>query len=236
MNEANGRGYYEARRGKLLRGFDRFAKRAEGRLAERYDADFAAAVRGDARAEFERILPEIPYIGGRKNIFTPVMVVNGWGISLYRAMAARGKTAEDTVRICAEVADDFFRAFPPFLLRLVGRLAFTAPVKRVFKKQAARSQERRHAADFVYRYQEGGGDDLALVFDECAVNKFYDAQGLEALKPYCNFFDITYSRLANMGIDASETIGLGCGTCRLRYKHGRETNIPAALAGVLPRT
>jgi hypothetical protein len=56
------------------------------------------------------------------------------------------------------------------------------------------------------------------------------------LKPYCNFFDVTYSRLMGMGVDASETIGLGCETCSLRYKHGRETAIPERLEGVLPRT
>lgn len=56
------------------------------------------------------------------------------------------------------------------------------------------------------------------------------------MKPYCNFFDVTYSRLMDMGCDATETIGLGCGTCALRYKHGRTTEIPPTLKGVLPRT
>ena len=69
---------------------------------------------------------------------------------------------------------------------------------------------------------------MSLVFDECAVNKFYDAQGVEELKPYCNFFDVTYSRLMGMGVDATQTIGLGCEKCTLCYKHGRETVVPPA--------
>jgi len=88
----------------------------------------------------------------------------------------------------------------------------------------------------VYHFREGNGDDWALIFDECAVNKFYEAQGVEDLGPYCNFFDVTYSRLMDMGIDARETIGLGCETCRMRFKRGRETLIPDTLRGVLPRT
>ena len=77
---------------------------------------------------------------------------------------------------------------------------------------------------------------MSLIFSECAVNKLYEAQGVEELKPYCNFFDVTYSRLMDMGCDATETIGQGCDKCALRYQHGRETEIPAPLEGVLPRT
>ena len=47
--------------------------------------------------------------------------------------------------------------------------------------------------------------------------------GVEDLKPHCNFFDVTYSRLMNMGVDATETIGKGCTQCALRFKPGRET-------------
>ena len=46
------------------------------------------------------------------------------------------------------------------------------------------------------------GFDWALEFTECAVNKFYKEQGVEELKPYCNFFDVTYSKYLHMGIDA----------------------------------
>lgn len=149
-------------------------------------------------------------------------------------MAARGKSAADTIRICAEVSDELLRSVPSFLLRASGRLAFRPFVRRYFERQARRSQQRRYPADFVFRVEQDDDGEMSLVFDECAVNKFYDAQGVEELKPYCNFFDVTYSRLMNMGCNAEETIGLGCRQCALRYKHGRETLVPRALEGLLP--
>lgn len=233
MSQDAGRGYYAARRERLLRGFDRAAGRIRRVLARHHDAAFADSLMVDARAEFESIIPEIPYIGGKRNLFSGVMIANGWIAALYRAMKARGCSAEDVARVGAEVGDDFFRSFPPWMLRLVGWLAFTRPVRWLLRRQAQRSQARRYPADFVYSLREGDGDDLALVFEECAVNKFYDAYGLEDLKPYCNQFDVIYSRLMGMGLDARETIGLGCQTCRLRFKHGRETVIPPRLEGVL---
>jgi len=227
--------YYLRRREKLLRGFDRLAARLTKSLAARHGDAFAEAVVAETRVNFAGLIPSLPYIGGGRNIFTWVMIVNGGMVALYRAMEARGQTAEGTVRVCAEVFDELFRSWPGSLLRLAGKLSFTPVVRRVLRKQAERSQRRQYAADFVYELREVD-DELALVFDECAVNKYYEAEKAEALKPYCNFFDVTYSRLMDMGVDARETIGLGCEKCSLRYKHRRDTVIPASLDGVLPRT
>lgn len=234
MSQPTGHGYYEARGKRLLRGFDRFARRARAPLSAGRGEGFADAVLADARAEFERLLPEIPYIGGWRNVFTPVMVVNGWLLGLHRAMAARGVGANETIRVCAETLDAALRSIPGPARRLIRWLAFTPLVTGLLRRQAARSQQRRYPADFVYRLKTGGEDEWALEFEECAVNKFYQAQGVPELAPYCNFVDVSYGRLLGMGIDAQETIGLGCQRCRLRYARGRETPIPAPLQGILP--
>ena len=57
------------------------------------------------RAEYERVRPQVPDIGGAGNVFQPVMTVNGWVVALHRAMSARGKQAEDAIRVCREVFD-----------------------------------------------------------------------------------------------------------------------------------
>ncbi len=203
-------------------------------LVERYDEGFADEVLADARVELERLAPELPDIGGMANIFSAVITVNGWIVAVHRAMTARGYTAEDSVAVAVEVSDRFFRSFGPRLLGWMGRMGFSRPARAVLRRQARRSQKREYPADFVYSFHEGGADDWELRFTECAVNKFYDEQGLVELKPYCNFFDVAYSRLMGMGIDASETIGQGCATCRLRYKHGRETAVPERVASMFP--
>jgi hypothetical protein len=234
MSDPKSSGYYEARRAKLRRGFARAASRARISLRKRYDAGFVDAVIAEAGDEFERLIPQIPYIGGRANVFSPIMVVSAWVIALYRAMRRRGKSAEEVTRVCYDLSDSLLRSVPAFVLRLLGRLGLSRPVRWFLQSQARRSQRRAFPGDFVYSVQHRPDGEVALVFEECAVNKFYDAQGVEELKPYCNFFDVTYSRLMGMGLDARRTIGLGCNTCELRYKHGRETPIPPALKKILP--
>jgi len=222
--------YYTRKSARLLRQFDRHFVRATRRLAHHHGEELAAELTAETRRRFEQIIPELPYIGGSANYFTPVMVINGWLVSLHRAMAERGLSAEDTARVAFEATDDFFSSKPQWLLRLFGRLAFTGPVRRAFERQASRSQQRRYPGDFVYEIEADSHGHLAMVFSECAINKFYTDQGVEELAPWCNFFDVSYSRLMGMGLDANTTIGQGCDHCRLDYCHGRATRIPPLVA------
>ena len=214
--------------------FNYFTKRAQAVLAERWGESFAAAVIDDARRAYPAAEAQVPDIGGRRNAFTPVMVIISWLVALHEAMKNNGKTAADTISVMFEVSDRQLRGLPPWLLRTLGRLAFSAPSRRYFRNQAKRSQAREYSDDFVYHIEERADGEMSFVFSECAVNKHFDAQGLEDLKPYCNFFDVTYSRLMNMGVDARETIGTGCEKCALRFKHGRDTVVPMNLADVIP--
>ncbi|MGH0032562.1 MAG: L-2-amino-thiazoline-4-carboxylic acid hydrolase [Myxococcota bacterium] len=215
------------------RGFEVFLRAARRELAVREGETFALEVTRAARDEYARVLPRVPDIGGRRNVFQPVMTVNGWMVALHRALAARGRQAADTIAVTQAVFDAALRRLPSLLLRAIGRLALSAPSRRYFERQARRSQERRFAQDFVWKLEHGDDGEMSFVFDECAVNKWYDAEGLAELKPYCNFADVTYSRLMGMGVDAHETIGLGCAQCALRFKHGRETVVPPKLREIV---
>ncbi len=227
--------YYVIRRGKLLRQFDWVFRRIGRELARRYDTEFAQVVIEESRSRFARILPELPYIGGRKNPYTPIIVANGWIISLYQTMKSRGKAVEDVVGVLAKASDALLKSLPAFLLRATGKLALGGLVKAFVQRSASRSQKRRYSDDFVYRVVEGDGEefDWGLELSQCAVIKLYEAQGVEELKPWCNFFDVISSRHLGMGLDANTTIGAGSETCRLLYKRGRPTTVPPPLKDLL---
>ncbi len=108
--------YYVSQKKKLLKGFDKVAQRATKCLIKNYNEDFARTVIEKTREKFEQIIPDIPYIGGKRNQFTPVMIINGWIISFHRAMVGYGKTTEESIKICCETADDYMRSLPGFLL------------------------------------------------------------------------------------------------------------------------
>ena len=53
-----------ARTARRLRGFDRVAKRLARSLTRHHGTAFAEAVLADARREYERLIPQLPDIGG----------------------------------------------------------------------------------------------------------------------------------------------------------------------------
>lgn len=215
------------------RAFGLFLRETRPVLARHYGEGMSEEIIAATRVEYERVRPEVPDIGGVRNVFQPVMTVNGWIVALHRAMSARGFVAKDAVLICHEALDAWIRRAPGWLLRGIGRILLSPVGRWYFERQARRSQERRHPEDFVWRIEQGASGELSLIFDECAVDKWYTAQDVRELAPYCNFFDVTYSRLMGMGVDASETIGLGCGQCALRFKQGRPTLVPKSLEGIV---
>ena len=74
---------------------------------------------------------------------------------MWSAMAARDRTAEDTIRVCQETFDGWLRKLPRFALGGIGRLLMSAPARWTLERQAARSQKRRYAEDFVWRLERG---------------------------------------------------------------------------------
>ncbi|MCP5068691.1 MAG: L-2-amino-thiazoline-4-carboxylic acid hydrolase [bacterium] len=215
------------------RAFEFFLRDARPALARTHGPEMADEIISATRVEYERVRPQVPDIGGIGNVFQPVMTVNGWIVALHRAMGGHGFAAKDAVRVCHEVFDGFFRRIPGWLLRGIGGFLLSPAGRWYFERQARRSQQRIYPEDFVWHVERDASGELSMIFEECAVNKWYVAQDVRELAPYCNFADVTYSRLMGMGIDASETLGLGCGQCALRFKRGRKTLVPKNLDGIV---
>ena len=215
------------------RAFELFLREARPFLARHHGEALADEIVAATRVEYERVRPQVPDIGGARNVYQTVMTANGWIVALHCAMRARSLSAKDSIRVCHEALDAWLRRLPDWLLRAIGRLMLSPPARWYFERQARRSQQRRYAEDFVWRVERGAAGELSLVFEECAVNKWYEALGVHELAPYCNVADVTYSRLMGMGVDASQTIGQGCVRCALRYQHGRATVVPPNLAGIV---
>jgi hypothetical protein len=216
--------------------FDFTFRPIKAKLSLDYGEECAEEIVINSRFNFEEIIPQMPYVGGMKNYYTPIIVVNGLIIAMFRAMKETGKTAADVIRIWAETADDLFTKIPVPLAHLGGRVLLSKPVINSFRKQTIMSQERRFPEDWVYELLDGDGEefDVGFEFSECAVIKLYQAMDTMELAPYCNFADVTYSHYLGIGLDASETLGLGSDHCRMLFKKGGETLITPNLVDILP--
>ena len=212
--------YYVSRKPEMLAGFDEAAQRWKVILSQRYGDDFAQALLQEARAEFEVLIPTIPYIGGDENHLTGSLIGSVECLAFYRAMKARDKSAADTGKVLYDAvqahSDDHAPQIPP-----AQRLSRDELMKRR-RARARRSQERVYAWDWVYDFVEGDGEafDYGYNYFECATQKFYRAQGAEEFLPFYCFLDFPTCELDGLGLSRTVTLAEGGKKCDHRFKEG----------------
>lgn len=215
--------YYVDQKSKLLRDFDKNAKYARRILASHY-GDLADTISKEARREYEALIPKIPYIGGSKNPTQTSLIRSTWALALFRALKNCGKTAEEAGNICYEMTEAPLYAYPRLLRNLVGRWYFRRFRSRM-EKGAAERQKRLYPEDSFSTFIQGDGEEFDFGMDttECAICKFFHAQGADELTPYMCLTEFAVSKALSMGLVRTTTIAEGGEKCDPRYKRGRET-------------
>jgi hypothetical protein len=219
--------HYTAQSSRLLTYFNWVMKRLRSSFADEFGDALANEIIEKSSFEFEKILPELPYIGGRENLFTPILIASGGMLAISRVMKTYSKTAEEMFIVFYTAIDKIYNLLPRILMQLFGRL-FLSRYGGIglLRRQANKSQELRYPDDWVFTVVEGDGEDFdwILEYSECAVVKFWEKQGANDLMPYCSFGDIAMSRALGLGMECA-TLGEGSDTCVAKLKRGRETQM-----------
>ena len=216
--------YYISRTPKLLKGFDKAAKHMRGSLASRYGDDFAGTIIPEARNEFEALIPELPYIGGKANFLTRSLVGTGWCLALYRVLKKRGKTVEETGEVIDATVRSQFASIPKPIRFLIGRYMGSKLYLNRLKRQAALSQERKYPEDWVLTIIDGDGADFdyGIDFTECGVCKFCKVHDAEEMVPCLCATDFPVSEALGTGLIRTTTLADGSDRCNFRFKRGRK--------------
>jgi hypothetical protein len=204
------------------------------KVKAKYGDEIAQQVRTEAKREYKELLPFVPKVGGFRNYFAGIVVANDWFIATYKAMKIAGYTVDDSMMLWAELINDLFRKMPGWMQTRIGKFLTSDGTNNSFHNQAKKSQLRKYPADWVYQINDIEGLDLAFEFEECAAVKMYRELGVEEMSPYCSFADVTYSAYLGMGIDATETLGLGFQSCKLYYQREGDVKYNARIKHILP--
>ena len=93
MKASDGSGYYTSRSARLLKDFDKTASMMKDSLVDRHGADLTNKLVRDARQEYERIIPQIPYIrGAQARALNSFLLITAQEVALFKDMKKRGKT------------------------------------------------------------------------------------------------------------------------------------------------
>jgi hypothetical protein len=222
--------YYVARQDSLLREYDGAVQRIRPMLVQRYGEPFVRIVAADARAEFQRLIPQLPFIGGRRNpLLTFFLVSTGWYLAFYRAMQKQGKDINELGPLILDIYQSWMDSYPAWVLHLAGWLAFTPITRRRLERNSKISQLRRYPGDWLFSFVPKNGHDFGVDYTECGIYKFCQEQNATELMPYLCSVDFIMSERMNLGLQRTMTLAEGSQKCDFRFKHRRPTIWPPGL-------
>ena len=220
--------YYSKHRKKILKAFDKTAALMSGSLAERYGTETVDALTREVREEFEKLIPEVPYIKGgpRAGSFNHFLKITAQELAVFKAMQKREKSAREAWELCHEAIRLRADQMPLWKRRLIKRLMFSWLAKKVFEKRARRGEKERFG-DFEVEYIAGNGTqyDFGVDYLRCGNIEFVKMHGGEEFAPYICMSDIALSNAMGWGLKRTQTLADGCRHCDFRFKKGAETQI-----------
>lgn len=228
--------YYVQRKRAILRDFDNLAKVSRPVLIDSFPAEDISSVVAETRLEVEKLLPRLPYIGG-KEPFTRFVIYSAIWLEVYRTASALGKTVPESGELFYRIGASVIHSYPPILLRLFGGNVFSASYLKGLQARAIESQKRMYPGDYVYEFVPGDGAvfDYGVDYYECATCKFLAAEGAAEVAPYLCPADILYSQTLGWGLKRTMTLAAGDTKCDFRFKRGGTTQVkvPALMKRVI---
>lgn len=228
--------YYINRKNKCIKQFKKRLTRFRIYLKNHYGTIEANEICRESLYQYDRVLEQLPYVGGIRNPFTPIVLTAGQYVSIWRIMKLHGKSPDEFGTICYEVITDYFDSMSK-LKRIVLRMLFSTFGPVLMKRIAKRSQKRIYSDDWVMTFIKGDDkkSDWSMDYHQCAVCKIYHMLNAEEILPYCSMFDMIMSRYLGLGLQFESTIGAGSAHCIAHFKRGRKTAIPSYLPGSIQK-
>lgn len=217
---------YRSCKQQLLKAFDRSIARSRGVLIARYGHEQAEALIREFRAEYEMIIPQIPFIG-RRSPFLIFLLPTSRYLAVYRVLRRKAIATAEAGRIIFQMNEAELDAIPMSLRRIIGYVWFSPWFIRRLRKRAAESQEQRYPGSYVLTFIEGDGRtfDYGIDYTACAGCILLNQLGAPELAPFMCALDKGASEKLGWGLTRTMTIAEGHGKCDFRFKKGGKTDI-----------
>ncbi len=220
-------GYYSACKEKLLKDFDRTSVLIKPSLVARYGEEFTNTLLRNARQEYEKLIPEIPYIkGSRARLLNSFLLITAQELAAYKAMKNHGKSPGEAWELCHKALRFRMAEIPQWKRWLLRRFMFSWLVRKIVARRARQTQGIRFG-DFEVEYLIGKGDEFnfGVNYLECGNYTFVKRLGGEEFAPYICMSDIVLSEAMGWGLIRTQTLADGCPHCDFRFKDGMATQI-----------
>lgn len=209
----------------LVKDFSKEVRLIYPLLLELMNEETAKNVIDESEKQYKALIPQIPYIGGKRNPMSKDLHEAVRLLAFYRSMEPRGFSPVMTYKIIYRAFELKLGKYPKFILRLIGKLQLSSLFKMKLMKLAKVSKLKKYPEDFVFDIVNGDRKsfDWGIEFTECAILKFFKSQNAEELMPFICPNDYITSKFFGLGLSRSMTLAEGSPKCDQYLKRGRET-------------
>jgi hypothetical protein len=214
----NEKSYYVKRKKMLMRQFNAALKFVRNKLVEQFAEAKAKEIIAQAEEDFENLLPQIPYVGGKDNPLTDDLINSAILLPLLRIFEKEGLNLNEIGKLTYDLYEIFYKYIPPEDI-------FSEEYIKQKKEYAKNSTLRKYSGDWVWDFIEGDGKNFTygVNYYECGVYKFYKSQDAEHFMPFVCISDFVQACTYGYGLKRTQTIGNGALMCDFRYIKGGST-------------
>lgn len=216
MSENN---YYIRRKNKLSKSILKFLNPITPELINLFGKKEASVVKLKVRNEYDKLIPQFPYIGGSQNKLTSNLVKASWSLALYKVLIEYDIELNEIGKLIYLTSTRYFNKIPLCIRKLMGKKMFSKSKVIKIKKRAQCSQQKKYPYDWVWEVRDGDGVNynLAIDYTECGVVKFFHDHNADELTPYLCNLDFVIFKALGIELDRTKTLGCGCDCCNFRF-------------------
>ncbi|MHA2083584.1 MAG: L-2-amino-thiazoline-4-carboxylic acid hydrolase [Candidatus Thorarchaeota archaeon] len=209
----------------LLKDFDSLLTMARIVGSKYFEDEAFEQIAHQSRVEYEKIIPVLPYVGGKKSLFTNLMIQSGQTIAFHRACKNRGLERRQIGELLYEIVEAQMQSVSRIKKWFARRLLFTRSYRKRWKTALEESQSREFPKNWVGEFVEGNGSDFEYGFDflECGFLKLARESGCEEIAPYVCLSDYARMRGIGVGFRRTQTLAMGHFRCDFRFSRNYET-------------
>ncbi len=214
--------YYIKRKIKLMKDFSKHIKVAEDILKRKFSPAKINEIFNQMKIEYEKIIPEIPYIGGTKNPFSTFLIGGMSNLAVFRILEKEGLTLRDIGEFYYEFRD-IKNTIRKKSIEKIGKDPSQYPFETAYvdwaKKHCEISKLRNYPDDWVADYVEGDGKSFewGFNFHECGIHKVFKRLDAEKFIPFFCLADFSEANILGFGFSRTQTLGFGAPMCDHRY-------------------
>jgi len=220
--------FYIKKKAKFMKSFDERLKEVFKGLFKKSDFLKNLELLNQMREEFEKILPDIPYIGGQKNPTTLVLVKCMSDLAVFRVLERTGYSFREIGEFHYNYVMRTHKVRKE-ILEKAGRDPSQYPFDPVYvdsqKKLTEETQLKLYPDDWVMDFMEGEGGNLQWGWDitECGVQKAYKKLGDEKYLPFICLGDHYEAEGLGYGFTRTQALGFGAPLCTHRFVQNYKT-------------